>query len=1139
VGEDSSTSWTDVTTGSVTNRFYKTVRIPPNVGYNADPIPSGWAVNHGLNAIEFNLDSNDPDGDCLMNLQEYLRDTDPLSPGSLPIMIGTIFAGATTNLAYVVPAMAPVYSFGYGPPLGVIQSSIDSDFYGIAHANGDTEIVFRISPQGEVTTLYTFPDTPAGGDYPRIPMQGSDGSFYGVCYLGGKTNPSVCNSTVIGYGTVFRLSPQGVLTNLHLFAGPPEGSCPVGGLVQGVDGSLYGVTEVGGSNNCLDSYCCDNGYGGYGTVFKLTPQGTLTTLHIFSGGADGAFPEAKLLLASDGYLYGTTYGGNENAGTVFKIGTDGATFATLHEFTGGADGSTPLTALVQDNAGDLYGATFGGGANGFGTLFKITTNGTLTTLHSFGGSPDGSYPGTALVQGNDGNLYGTTVFGGSGAGTVFKITPQGTLTTIAHFSGGAGGGNPDYGALVQSSLDGFFYGTTLNGGVYGGGTVFKSGVPSTYVWSVSGGTLVAGQGSSYVTLTAASICPVSLSVTATNDSGCSNSGSVTITPTAPFPSANSPIVLGETLELSIPTVAGVTYKWTGPNAFTSTNQNSIITDVQPWNAGQYCVSVIGNGCTSLASCVSVTVVTPQPTNNGPLCASQTLDLSVPTVAGATYSWTGPAGFTSTNQSPPISDVTTNNSGMYCVAATVNGCTAATNCTSVIVKPLPVAVVSNAPALICLFDGQATIWASLGGKSPWTVTWSDGVTQSNVTTNLISRIVSPSTTTVYTVTSISDANCSRGIVSGSTTVAFNTNGTSSVVVSNEVLVIYNSTTNFPDSLACKDYYINHRPGFSNANVLACNLTTYGVDGFEKITEANLTNQIINPIVNFIQTNTNKSIHYVVLMYGMPSRVEDGCDGCTYPPSVQHRISRCLRPPVVLPGGILDRSGGVYEDSNCPFVATNYPGTTCLVTALNMSTLADCEAYVDKVASMYTGDVIISAAEGGYADNTYHLDGTIPVFGGFSYACPTYIADAILAQNPNASIVCSSNTVISTGTNLRGYYGRGVNNGIFGNTYATDGTVVWSGSSTWWIIETAESFNGRRSCGQGCIKRWFASNAWGGTNYVNTPVGAVSHVEEPGGAGINRAGAYMSMWEMGFLFSECAWATRNTPCFQAVGDPLVKK
>jgi hypothetical protein len=354
-------------------------------------------------------------------------------------------------------------------------------------------------------------------------------------------------------------------------------------------------------------------------------------------------------------------------------------------------------------------------------------------------------------------------------------------------------------------------------------------------------------------------------------------------------------------------------------------------------------------------------------------------------------------------------------------------------------------------------------------------------------------------------------------------------TYSVTVSNEVLVIYNS--NLTDSSNCANYYINNRPGFSNANVLACSCTTTGTDGFETITTANLTNQIINPIINFMQSNPTKSIHYVVLMYGMPSRVDDtNCNLTTpTPPSVQYHISRCLSDAGYT-------SGPYYEGSICPFVATNYLGTTCLVTALNMATLADCTAYIDKVTSMYTSNVIISAKERGYGDNTYFFDDTT------SNNTAVTFQSAVLSANPTADVNYSYSSVITNGSSVKGYVGWGVHNGVWSGdpSYAVDGSVVWSGSSNkWWIIETFESFNGQRCClTQGCVKRWFASGAWGGTNYVNTPVGAVSYVQEPSLPGVNGP-TYMSLWEQGFLFSECAWASNITPCFQAIGDPLVKR
>ena len=405
---------------------------------------------------------------------------------------------------------------------------------------------------------------------------------------------------------------------------------------------------------------------------------------------------------------------------------------------------------------------------------------------------------------------------------------------------------------------------------------------------------------------------------------------------------------------------------------------------------------------------------------------------------------------------------------------------------------------------------------LTGAANWILTWSDGVITTN-SSSPATRSVNPTLTTTYTVTAISDSRGgSAGTSSGSATVTVNTVRTT-VTVSDEVLIVYNS--NLADSISCKDYYINNRPGFSSANVLGCACSTFGVDGFESITWGNLTNQIINPITNFIKSNPEKSIHYVVLMYGMPSRVGDGAS------SVQHSISHCMSAEYAQ----------TYEGSSCPFVAANYPGTTCLVTALNMATLADCEAYIDKVKGMYSGDVIISAKASGYTASNYYLDGTTTY--GYTSWFASYVG-AILTVNPSASVTYSPSTTISTGSNVKGYAGWGVHNGVFPATYATDGHIVWSGSSTWWIMQTIESYNGQRDCSQGCVNRWFASNAWGGTNYSNTPVGAVSHVEEPGVEG-TYSPTYMSLWEAGYLFSECAWASKSTPHFQAIGDPLVRQ
>ena len=337
-----------------------------------------------------------------------------------------------------------------------------------------------ISPAQTYTPLYSFCSLPdcADGESPNYGVvQGNDGNFYGTAYYGGSTN----DSCPYGCGTVFKITPQGQFTLLHTFCsqtGCADGALP-GPLVQGRDGNFYGVTsEGGGSSNCQT---------GCGTLFRITPQGSFTTLLTFNA-ADGAFPNG-LIQAMDGNFYGTTCSGGSSTqcsdqyapgcGTAFKI-TPTGTLNTLHSFNF-SDGFCPNSALLQTADGNFYGTTGSGGtANqtcslGCGTVFEMTSNGTVNTLHSFEG-PDGYAPIAALVQGTDSNFYGTASYGGTGTnctdgcGTVFKITPQGTLTSTSF--NGADGGNPT--AQLIQATDGNFYGTTIDGGNNYGGVIFET-----------------------------------------------------------------------------------------------------------------------------------------------------------------------------------------------------------------------------------------------------------------------------------------------------------------------------------------------------------------------------------------------------------------------------------------------------------------------------------------------------------------------------------------------------------------------------------------------------------------------------------------------------------------------------------------
>jgi uncharacterized repeat protein (TIGR03803 family) len=283
-----------------------------------------------------------------------------------------------------------------------------------------------------------------------------------------------------GSGTVFKITPSGTLTTLYSFCGQsgcPDGQYSFGPLSQATNGDFYGATFYGGA------------YGG-GTIFKITPRGALTTLYSFcslSGCADGSNPYVAPVRATNGDLYGTTgYGGTSSAcspvgcGTVFKI-TPSGTLTTLHTFDG-TDGAELFAGLIQATNGDFYGITFGGGANYSGTVFEITPSGTLTTLHNFcgrSGCPDGEGP-AGLVQATNGDFYGVTNYeGANSGGTVFKITPAGTLTTVYSFCSQSGctDGNGPIAALIQAT-NGDFYGTTYAGGTSstctgGCGTVFS------------------------------------------------------------------------------------------------------------------------------------------------------------------------------------------------------------------------------------------------------------------------------------------------------------------------------------------------------------------------------------------------------------------------------------------------------------------------------------------------------------------------------------------------------------------------------------------------------------------------------------------------------------------------------------------
>lgn len=275
----------------------------------------------------------------------------------------------------------------------------------------------------------------------------------------GTTYQGGTNGLPLGYGTAFKLTPGGALTTLVCFNNS-NGAKPYAGLVQAADGNLYGVTWQGGASNL-------------GVLFRLTTNGNLTPMLSFTG-ANGAKPSGRLLYGANGLLYGTTQsGGTSNLGTVFQTTTSGV-LNPLVSFNG-TNGANPYAGLMLGADGHLYGTTVNGGLMGKGTAFRVTTNGVLTTLISFA-ITNGTYPYGGLVQDVTGDLYGTTAYGGTyNAGTIYRLTTNGTLTTLYSFTGGIDGANP-WASLIRGR-DGHFYSTTILGGasigVNGWGTIFQ------------------------------------------------------------------------------------------------------------------------------------------------------------------------------------------------------------------------------------------------------------------------------------------------------------------------------------------------------------------------------------------------------------------------------------------------------------------------------------------------------------------------------------------------------------------------------------------------------------------------------------------------------------------------------------------
>ncbi len=391
-----------------------------------------------------------------------------------PAAATSVAAGSAVSLtvstgAAVAGSESILHSFGAAgdgsePMAGLILGP-DGNYYGTTEQGGVNGVgtVYRLTPAGVETVIYSFGASAQDGTYPSAGLVlGADGNFYGTTSSGG----ALFSANGSFGGTVFKITPAGVETILYTFgASLNDGYNTAAGLIQGTDGNFYGTNTAGGANN-------------FGTLFKLTPAGVETVLHsFFATLTDGYDPTGSLIEGADGNLYGLTEAGGATngagGGTLYSV-TPAGVESILYVFGIAAnDGSVP-TGVVQGGDGNFYGVCKDGGANGNGTLFKVTPAGIEAILYSFGGSAGDGVQPASIIVGSDGNFYGATGAGGTGGdGTVFSVTPAGVETVLYSFTGGPADGKYPLSSLLQVSA-GMFYGTTTQGGANNnGGTVFS------------------------------------------------------------------------------------------------------------------------------------------------------------------------------------------------------------------------------------------------------------------------------------------------------------------------------------------------------------------------------------------------------------------------------------------------------------------------------------------------------------------------------------------------------------------------------------------------------------------------------------------------------------------------------------------
>ena len=415
-----------------------------------------------------------------MNRLIQLKGTTPVF--LVVLVLTLLWLGLSPKAIGDMPAQTVdvIYSFAGGEDGEYADTDLETDgagnIYGTTVLGGHSGsgTVFRLSPtpNGWVhTVLYSFTGGADGGEPYKGVTLGRDGSLYGTAVTGGSGN---CEG---GCGVVYKLTNSGgtwTQTVIHAFTGGDDGSGPGARVTVDRSGNVYGMTPTGGAY-------------GLGTIYKIsqTIGGTWTfgVIHTFTGGADGGSGSAGRMILRNGHLYGAaTAGGTYGSGVVFELAPRGIgewNFRTIYSFRGQPDGSFPYGALLFDRLGNIYGTTYYGGANGTGAVYELSPRQTgewaVRIIYSFQTGSDGNSPISNLVPDTAGNLYGTTSEGGLGTGTVFKLSPIGggqwTETVVHAFQGPPDGGFSYNGMVVDPF--GNFYGATVHGGDNDDGCVYQ------------------------------------------------------------------------------------------------------------------------------------------------------------------------------------------------------------------------------------------------------------------------------------------------------------------------------------------------------------------------------------------------------------------------------------------------------------------------------------------------------------------------------------------------------------------------------------------------------------------------------------------------------------------------------------------